>query len=347
MTVSQMNQKFHNLTQYLHWYKRLHPGKNTAYLLSFPTHENVGDAAIVLGVHQFLQENGYKHIVEITTAEYWDYRKCIMTLMPRNALICSNGGGSMGDIYTLEEMNRRTVLRDFPKHRIVIFPQTMHYKSETEKQASVPFYNHEHITITARERTSFEMMKETYPRANVILAPDIVLNMDFSDQERMRHGIVACFRGDSEKKLSDVEREELIQTLEQRGYRVSRTDMMHGQQILPEQRKRVVMDKMEELASAELVITDRLHAMILCAISGTPCFVFGNNHHKVRGVYEWIKYLPYIRYAESVTDVEKYLPELLVMQDCRYDNTPLMPYFDKIAEVMKSYAANQCNCSHI
>ncbi|HLS30591.1 MAG TPA: polysaccharide pyruvyl transferase family protein, partial [Flavobacteriaceae bacterium] len=41
--------------------------------------------------------------------------------------------------------------------------------------------------------------------------------------------------------------------------------------------------------SAELVITDRLHGMIFCYITGTPCVVFQNNNHKVRETYDWIK----------------------------------------------------------
>ena len=84
-----------------------------------------------------------------------------------------------------------------------------------------------------------------------------------------------------------------------------------------------------------MVVTDRLHGMVFAAISGTPCIVFSNYNHKVQGTYEWIKYLPYIKYAESVSEAPNYIPELLAMKDCRYDNTPLLPYFEKLAQVVK------------
>ena len=42
--------------------------------------------------------------------------------------------------------------------------------------------------------------------------------------------------------------------------------------------------------NSKLVITDRLHGMILCAITNTPCLALDNRNGKVSGVYEkWLK----------------------------------------------------------
>lgn len=333
MIVSQLNQKFHNLTQYLHWYKRLHPGKKTAYLVASPTHENTGDAAIVLGVHSFLREHGYSYVVEITTEEYWNYRRCIGRVMPRDALICLNGGGNMGDVYQLEETNRRTILGDFPNHRVVIFPQTIYYTDEQAQQDSVPYYNRENITITAREKTSYEMMKALYPRANVILAPDIVLSMNDHRHPHPRKGIVICFREDREQLMTNEARDTLVKKLQQSGYNVTNTDMMYGASIPREKREQVVEDKKNIFARAELVITDRLHAMILCVISGTPCLVFGNNHHKIRGVYEWIKYLDYISFVQSTEEVLEKLEAFISRESRRY--IPRMEDFKQLADAVR------------
>lgn len=302
MILTKINSKLKKVSQYLNWYRRLHPGKRTAYLLASPTYDNTGDAAIVMGVENVLRMCGYEQVVEITTAEFWNARRCLRRLMPKNALIVLNGGGNMGDIYQLEEMNRRTVLEDYPTHRTVIFPQTIFYQEEQNALASIPHYNRGNITLAAREQTSYEIMKKLYPKANVILAPDAVLSMDYSGQQRERSGLVVCFRGDREQKLTDRERDSLTAQLSAQGYDLTITDMMHGAQIPPESRKQIVEEKIRLFAGAQLVITDRLHAMILCAVSGTPCLVFGNNHHKVRGVYEWIKYLDYVRFVHSVEE---------------------------------------------
>ena len=66
----------------------------------------------------------------------------------------------------------------------------------------------------------------------------------------------------------------------------------------------------------------------------TPCIAFSNNNHKVKGTYDWIRYLPYIKYAETIEEAEGYIPELLAMKNCRFDNTPLLPYFEKLKEVV-------------
>ena len=69
-------------------------------------------------------------------------------------------------------------------------------------------------------------------------------------------------------------------------------------------RKREVLSILRKIASSKLVITDRLHAMIFCYITETPCIVFDNISRKVSGVYEWIKDCDYIRYCATF-DVEK------------------------------------------
>ena len=75
--------------------------------------------------------------------------------------------------------------------------------------------------------------------------------------------------------------------------------------------------------------------MIFAALTGTPCIVFSNYNHKVKGTYEWISYLPYVKYAETAEEAILYIPELLQMKNCHYDSTPLKPYFEKLAEIVK------------
>ena len=108
--------------------------------------------------------------------------------------------------------------------------------------------------------------------------------------------------------------------------------------VTPETREQLVREKMEELASARLVITDRLHGMVLCTLTGTPCIVMSNNNHKVQGTYEWISYLPYIRYVSDVHQIGQHLEELLQMDNCSFDNGPLRPYYEPLAKVVREYA---------
>jgi pyruvyl transferase EpsI len=69
-------------------------------------------------------------------------------------------------------------------------------------------------------------------------------------------------------------------------------------------------------------------------LAGTPCVVFSNYNHKVKSTYDWISYLPYIRYADTLDDAVQAITELIQMDECVFDNTPLVPYFDQLKDII-------------
>ena len=98
----------------------------------------------------------------------------------------------------------------------------------------------------------------------------------------------------------------------------------------------IINKKITEFKSAKLVITDTLHCMISCAISGTPCIALNNLTGKVQGVYEWVKHLEYIRYCDTVEDVLKMdLAEWdALKEDWKY-NSVFSPYERQLMDFMK------------
>ena len=248
----------------------------------------------------------------------------------------------MGSQWEAEENLHRQIVLDFPENPMIIFPQTIYYDEEAKALDSVQFYNGKsNLTIVAREQTSFEMFSNLYPQTRILLTPDIVLSADmetFGVKPQTRSGVLLCMRNDAEKRLSDDQHKELEQLIEENETEFRYTDTHCNERVTKENRLALVRAKLEELASARLVITDRLHGMVFAAIVGTPCIALGNYNHKVKGTYEWIKYLPYIHYAESVEEAKELFPQLLEMQNCKYDNAPLRPYFDQLAQEVKAYA---------
>ena len=160
--------------------------------------------------------------------------------------------------------------------------------------------------MVAREKYSYETMKQLYPDTTVLMTPDIVLSscMDIiGAKSQKRDGVLLCLRSDSERVLNGEDHRYITRLLEEKHLPVRTTDMYSKVRVTPETREQLVREKMEELASARLVITDRLHGMVLCTLTGTPCIVMSNNNHKVQGTYEWISYLPYIRYVSDVHQI--------------------------------------------
>ena len=75
--------------------------------------------------------------------------------------------------------------------------------------------------------------------------------------------------------------------------------------------------------------------MIFCAITGTPCIVINSKSPKVRGCYEWIKDLEYIRFADSVSDIAAIYSEIPRKKHV-YQNAHMQHYYDELIEVIKA-----------
>ena len=98
--------------------------------------------------------------------------------------------------------------------------------------------------------------------------------------------------------------------------------------------------KWNEFSSVQLVVTDRLHGMVFSAITGTPCIALDNISHKVYGAYQWLSYLPYLRFCSSIDEVEDAAKELLKLPPQNYDLKPLLPYYNEMRNVVKNAIEN-------
>ena len=316
----------------------------TALVVGTPIYGNYGDSAISLAQMDFLRETlppEYR-VAEITYSDYYRYRRELHSAVRQSTVLFCMGGGNMGNQWIREEQLRYDVLSDYPKNRVIVFPQTVFFSESgdpnyTQARSQVVYNGRQGLTLVAREPHSFDTMRELYADTEVLMVPDIVLyaTMErFGAAEQSRSGVLFCSRSDVEKTVSDGTWENLAKKITSMGKQVYRTEMDVDGAITKENRRERVREKMQEFCGAELVITDRLHGMVFAALTGTPCIVFSNYNHKVKGTYDWISYLPYIKYADTADQAEGYIPELLKMENCKYDNTLLRPYFDKLKEVV-------------
>lgn len=340
MKIDYLLNKVKAIRGYLYWIRkiRLQQGK-CAYFFGVPTHSNIGDSAIVVAETQFLKKCGYHSVIEISSSDYAYNRKCIRRLLPRNADIFLPGGGNMGSLWPVEEQWRDQIIEDFKNHSITVFPQTIYYGSEKEEQmlkdTSANIYNSAaNLTLVAREEVSYETMRQLYPRCKVLLTPDIVLSMGYQQFHQYREGILTCFRQDKEKKVSDSLKSNLIHDLRAAGYSVFETDTMADGPIIERNRVDIVEHKMKQIASARLLITDRLHGMVFAAITGTPCIVLANNHHKVSGTYEWLRDLKYIEFENNLSGIEGNVDRLYNMDCC------VFPGLDRTYEELRRHIVN-------
>ena len=173
-----------------------------------------------------------------------------------------------------------------------------------------------------------------------ILSPDIVLSTKMDDYGvtlGCRSGILLVFRSDKERKMTDNDRSKIQDYLIENNISFRTSDMYSDVPVTKDNRVELVRKKMQEFSESELVITDRLHGMVFAALTGTPCIVFSNNHHKVQATYDWISYLPYIKLVNDYENAISLIPVLLRFKDCIYNNEPIeSSFYDLSVEIKKT-----------
>jgi pyruvyl transferase EpsI len=152
--------------------------------------------------------------------------------------------------------------------------------------------------------------------------------------EIKRQGCLLLLRDDIEKTLREDEKNKILYFVQKTfGNDVIQSDMVLKNNFPVENRDVEIEKKIHQLKSSQLVITDRLHGMILAAITGTPCIVIDSKSPKMKGCYEWLKHLDYIQFSECIDDIQsKY--ELIPKERHYYDNIDIMSKFTELKEAL-------------
>ena len=164
------------------------------------------------------------------------------------------------------------------------------------------------------------------------MVPDIVLTLDRILPIKERKGAIICLRDDKEKKLSKNQEDTLFQIIKNKFGDFRKRDTHIGGSGLPlVSRVRSLFEIWDDFKSAELVITDRLHGMIFCHITGTPALVFLNNNHKIKSSYKWINDTKQIHLVEDFSEekIEKLIDDLK-NQKIETFKKDLLPFYKEL-----------------
>ncbi|MCQ2081514.1 MAG: polysaccharide pyruvyl transferase family protein [Lachnospiraceae bacterium] len=265
--------------------------KKTAILLNTPNYLNLGDHAIAIAEIDMLKMC-YENVFELDTGMCNDIGLSrLKEYILDDDVIYIQGGGNMGSLWRTCENNIRRIIKAFPQNDIFIFPQSIFYDMIPENEQyfndSIPIYNgHKHLTICLRDKQSFEFVKKTYTCKSV-LAPDMVLTMNYQRNGNSRKGIGVLLRNDKERVLTDDYIECINETVNALKKTVNLISHHTDTGIVD---RKVRLDQMLEMyASCELIITDRLHGMLFSVITNTPCIVFDNSYGKISSLYHtWL-----------------------------------------------------------
>ena len=287
-------------------------GKKNIFIFLGADYGNVGDVAITYAQTKYLQERYPTYnVVEIPISQTFNGIKAVKRVVGKNDIIALIGGGNTSDLYDDIEWLRQLVVLNFRNQRIIGFPQTFDFSNTLKGYfcKSIAHYVYGKarcFTILTRERNTMRMLQRDMKNLDTQMAPDIVMTLDercISD----RHGALVCLRSDKEKAIKEGYRRKLITKLQQKYGNITYQDtQVDG--VSKSNRYDKLRNIIDLFRQHELVVTDRLHGMILCFVTGTPALVLDNSNHKISACYEWIKDCGYIKLLSSLEDVDSLNP---------------------------------------
>lgn len=272
-------------------------------LLDWPNHSNVGDSAIWLGeivwVRQYLRRMPDYVSACDKPADGLD-RQC------PDGVVFLHGGGNFGDLWTAINDRRIELLESHRHRRIVQLPQSIHFNSQSElERMQRAIAGHPDFILLVRDDASLAFAR-THFDCETLLCPDMALMLGALQRPAAPEVDVFCLmRTDKERALSgeidapgpveDWLDEPPMRTLTDRVRdRLHPMAVRHGaprpvlrglmaQRLtsMNRQAEARLQRGLRMLAKGERVLTDRLHAHILCTLMGIPHVVLDNSYAKL------------------------------------------------------------------
>ena len=297
-----------------------------------PVGGNLGDQALALATQDLLNDIYFIEMPAVYMPIYCKHVTRLKSIIGES-LILFEAGGYLGTLWFDEvEVYTRILLENFKHNRIIMLPQTIFYEDtdwgKAELVKSQKIYNDcKNLTIFAREKISYNFMKDLYN--DVKLIPDLVLSINLDVQDMVRRGALMALRHDCEKTLNSVKEKQINDVLNKYYGDVRYTDTVVPGEIIPKERRNAIKKKIEQFASVQLVVTDRLHGMVFAAIAGTPCAVLKSMSYKLEGCYEWIENLEYIKFVDSEEELIDFIKKE-IGRKCKYNNKHLDKYYESL-----------------
>ena len=275
------------------------PRGSSVALVDFPNYPNVGDSMIWLGERSYLDANAASIVY---TCEQSNYSEDELRSRLNGATILIHGGGNLGDLYPHHERFRETILKAFPRNRIIQLPQSIFFREKANLKRAMRVLNaHPDFTLLTREIQSFEFARKQF-RGQCILCPDSAF---------MLGTLTRSMPPEREALwLLRTDMESCSQPPPIKGLNMEITDWMQEPNLCPPPQSTLkTYDLLAKtrvdrgsgiLSRGKVIITDRLHGHVLSLLLGIPNILLDNNYGKIRSFYEtWTQEFPLVQWAKS------------------------------------------------
>jgi len=301
-----------------------HMSAGTPYaLLDHPSHGNVGDSAIWCGERVLLEELTGRPPDYTCNLRSFDVDE-LRHACPEGPVLL-HGGGNLGDVWPTHQDFRENVITRLGMRRIVQLPQSMHFAEPRRRERFARVLDaHGDVHLLLRDEDSVAAAASL--PASASLAPDAAVALGPQDRPvTPTLDVLVLLRTDHESvrtttpdlrgpfEVTDwLEEDERAVARQQR-----RADLQALLALSPGRlsRRRRRFDAVawgrvargfRLLARGRTVITDRLHAHLLCVLLDLPHVVLDNSYGKVhRYVRTWHEGLKLVTTATSWREVSR------------------------------------------
>jgi pyruvyl transferase EpsO len=275
------------------------PPGSSVYYIDYPVYNNGGDLLIMKGAEAFFKDNDIHVKARYSVLDFPD------TLMiPTDQIIVLQGGGNFGDLYPVHQKLREKVVTSYPHHRIVILPQTIFYKKESEFDWTAHIFNkHNDVHLYVRDPLSYEMAAMKFHQCSVYLSPDMAHQLwPILPKSSPGKELLCFFRTDIEKTGEQEQLEStgrgdyldwgsLYNKVEKKLIIMIGKMMMRGSGTLPMQAiwgkysDYLVNKAIKRFSRYRNVQTSRLHGHILSCLMDKPNLLLDNSYGKNSNYY--------------------------------------------------------------
>lgn len=164
--------------------------------IDLPYYNNIGDVLIWAGTEQYLKTLPHKCLYKSSFKDFVHKDINDMTI------IIMQGGGNFGDIWHEHQNFRKRIIKEYPKNRIIVLPQSIYYENqENLKSDAILFSEHTNLYLCARDTYSLNILKKYFSN-NSLLLPDMAFYLDFPIRRQKTGRILYLRRTDKELNLS-------------------------------------------------------------------------------------------------------------------------------------------------
>ncbi|WP_119304114.1 polysaccharide pyruvyl transferase family protein [Dongia deserti] len=294
-----------------------------------PGYANVGDSAIFLGELAFLRRNFPG--ARIDFFDTVNYTPACDRFIRDSSIILLQGGGNFGEIWPRHHAIRMEILNRFPGKPIVQFPQSISFTTQAGIEATARAIERQgNFTLLVRDRRSQAFAEQNFTCATVP-CPDMAFALGDIQREPASLDFLCLLRQDKEmvtdhprllKILSGLGGSlDVADWIEAPNSRLGQRDKALGatwrrhpwtigltRSFAFSVRERYARERLAFglglLSKGSMVITDRLHAHVLCCLLGVRHLLFDSLDGKVSALYEaWTKDTQHARLVSSVDQV--------------------------------------------